>query len=225
MPEGKVPINPWSKASQIIPFVFWTKSYDLADWVETWWYRVLLLHMLSPRTCFLPLTWHHLSASVLRNDPESPSRVEPWSPQSEERAEQISFMSLIHFPTTVYDSHISLYNECYLHDSLKHRDEDKFNEANLCRWLGDFVSIHKRSHRKTFWFFSVTLPRQTKKQLSYDILQYIHKKTALLFLSTWIKYSSSKQSTHGSATSVGLTSFEMSQHLIKTIFSCKDIEI
>lgn len=38
---------------------------------------------------------------------------------------------------------------------------------------------------------------------------------------TCMKYSSSRQSTHGSATSVGLTSLEMSQHFIKTIFSCK----
>lgn len=37
---------------------------------------------------------------------------------------------------------------------------------------------------------------------------------------TCMKYSSSRQSTQGSATSVGLTSLEISQHLIKTIFSC-----
>lgn len=38
---------------------------------------------------------------------------------------------------------------------------------------------------------------------------------------TCMKYSSNKQSTHGSATSVGRTSLEMSQHLIRIIFSCK----
>lgn len=38
---------------------------------------------------------------------------------------------------------------------------------------------------------------------------------------TCIKYSSNKQSTHGSATSIGRTSLEMSQHFIKIIFSCK----
>ena len=37
--------------------------------------------------------------------------------------------------------------------------------------------------------------------------------------STCIKYSSRRQSAHGSHTSVGRTSFEMSQHLIKIIFS------
>jgi len=36
---------------------------------------------------------------------------------------------------------------------------------------------------------------------------------------TWLKYSSSRQSTHGSETSNGRTSFEMSQHFIRTIFS------
>lgn len=39
-----------------------------------------------------------------------------------------------------------------------------------------------------------------------------------LFL-TCIKYSSSKQSTHGSATSMGRTSLEMSQHFMRIIFS------
>lgn len=34
-----------------------------------------------------------------------------------------------------------------------------------------------------------------------------------------MKYSSSKQSTQGSATSIGRTSLEMSQHFIKIIFS------
>ena len=38
---------------------------------------------------------------------------------------------------------------------------------------------------------------------------------------TCMKYSSNKQSTQGSATSIGRTSFEMSQHFIKIIFSCK----
>lgn len=40
-----------------------------------------------------------------------------------------------------------------------------------------------------------------------------------------MKYSSRRQSSHGSATSVGLTSLEMSQHLIKTIFSWKDTKL
>ncbi len=37
-------------------------------------------------------------------------------------------------------------------------------------------------------------------------------------LITWLKYSSSRQSTQGSETSMGRTSLEMSQHLIRTIF-------
>lgn len=40
---------------------------------------------------------------------------------------------------------------------------------------------------------------------------------------TCIKYSSSKQSTQGSATSIGRTSLEISQHFISTIFSWKRI--
>jgi len=36
---------------------------------------------------------------------------------------------------------------------------------------------------------------------------------------TWLKYSSSRQSTHGSETSNGRTSLEISQHFIRTIFS------
>lgn len=39
---------------------------------------------------------------------------------------------------------------------------------------------------------------------------------------TCMKYSSSRQSTQGSATSMGRTSLEMSQHLIRIIFSYKD---
>lgn len=38
-----------------------------------------------------------------------------------------------------------------------------------------------------------------------------------------MKYSSSRQSTHGSATSMGRTSLEMSQHLMSTIFSCRNM--
>jgi len=37
---------------------------------------------------------------------------------------------------------------------------------------------------------------------------------------TWLKYSSSRQSSHGSATSIGRSSLEMSQHFTNTIFSC-----
>lgn len=45
----------------------------------------------------------------------------------------------------------------------------------------------------------------------------------LSLILTCIKYSSSKQSTQGSATSIGRTSLEMSQHFISTIFSWKRI--
>lgn len=38
---------------------------------------------------------------------------------------------------------------------------------------------------------------------------------------TCMKYSSNRQSTQGSATSIGRTSLEMSQHFIKIIFSWK----
>ena len=38
---------------------------------------------------------------------------------------------------------------------------------------------------------------------------------------TWLKYSSSRQSSHGSATSSGRSSLEISQHFTRTIFSCK----
>ena len=43
-------------------------------------------------------------------------------------------------------------------------------------------------------------------------------------LSLCIKYSSRRQSTHGSETAMGRTSLEMSQHLIRSIFSYTDEE-
>jgi len=45
----------------------------------------------------------------------------------------------------------------YLHDSFKHGDEDKFNEANLGCGLGDLFSVHEGCHGKALRFLSITL--------------------------------------------------------------------
>ena len=94
-----------------------------------------------------------------------------------------------------------------------------------------------------FWSFQRTLfmnvydERNVQLQWLHNNNYYIHCKRSTLVLTTkresdviacydgqshtWLKYSSSRQSTHGSDTSNGRTSFEMSQHLINTIFNCK----
>lgn len=48
----------------------------------------------------------------------------------------------------------------YLHDRFKHRDEDKFNEADLCCRLSDFLSVHEGSYRKPLRFLSIALNKR-----------------------------------------------------------------
>lgn len=45
----------------------------------------------------------------------------------------------------------------YLHDGLKHGDEDKLYEADLSGGLCDFVPVHERGHWETLGLFPVAL--------------------------------------------------------------------
>lgn len=56
----------------------------------------------------------------------------------------------------------------YLHDGLKHRDEDKFDESDLRSGFGDFVSVHEGGHRETLRLLSVTL-----KRMEVDVLIFV----------------------------------------------------
>lgn len=48
----------------------------------------------------------------------------------------------------------------HLHDGLKHGNEDELDEADLSRGFGDFLSVHERSHRKSFSLLPVALTSQ-----------------------------------------------------------------
>lgn len=65
-----------------------------------------------------------------------------------------------------------------------------------------------------------TFPFTPSRHVGFRLVDFWSYVNALVEV-TCMKYSSRRQSTHGSATSVGLTSLEISQHLIKTIFSWK----
>ncbi len=87
------------------------------------------------------------------------------------------------------------------------------------------VAIKKQTHLHLGWLegeslliiFRWTVPLKTQSKVGQI---FTSPYNILVILSTCMKYSSSKQSTHGSATSIGRTSLEISQHLISTILSC-----
>ena len=54
------------------------------------------------------------------------------------------------------EEHIS-HTLAYLHDSLKHWDEDKLDESDLSGGFGDFVSVHEGSHGETLRLLPVAL--------------------------------------------------------------------
>lgn len=79
------------------------------------------------------------------------------------------------------------------------------------------------SHMNYWWrkrMIKATLPGQYNHLILHKHLTKNQKKF-LSFVQTCIKYSSRRQSAQGSETSMGRTSFEMSQHLIRIFLSWK----
>lgn len=164
----------------------------------------------------LPRSWHHQSVSALRSGHESLSEAEPWSPQFEGKAVRQSY-------------YVSI-NVYFLRNSYAYTVLPSW-QSQTSGW-GQTWWI--QSERWVLWLYlcpwreprgdPLTSPCHSVKQRYFDTLNFPWVAGFSCYVNdfvevTCMKYSSSRQSTQGSATSVGLTSLEMSQHLIKTIFS------
>lgn len=118
--------------------------------------------------------------------------------------------------------------------------KDEPDEADLRRRFSYFVSVHEGGHREAFELLHVALgqKRNTAVMIRTKLQETAPKNLSRLtkphsgvkrpwvgsLFGTWLKNSCSRQSSQGSATSMGRASLEMSLTLIRIIISCKNRE-